>query len=184
MEADAAGPSVGLGGRFGKQNRRRRVEIRPFAVSQKSLEIGFDCLRRKPDAGQGARVLVDETVGRACDEGKIARRETVVDLFDGNAACDEPQPEKIGKPRPVGGEERRKAALVRQRGVVLRARRPGVEAEPHGIVAEHVVKAMDEAGIRPVETEADELDPVEAVRTEPRLQGGDRLVAALGRRTS
>ena len=42
--------------------------------------------------------------------------------------------------------------------VVLGARRPGVEGEPQGIVAERVVQPVDEAGIRPVEAEPGEFD--------------------------
>ena len=104
---------------------------------------------------------------------------SLVDLLDRNAGRDQPHAEQIGEGRAVGRIERREHALTRRRDRVLRARRVIEPFQPQRIVAEHMLATLDQADVRPVICDPDQLDAVAVVRLlrrEALLDQRDRLV--------
>ena len=102
--------------------------------------------------------------------------------LDRRAGGDEAQAQQVGELRAVGREQGRELALVGQAHVVLGAGRRAVEREPQRVVAQRVLEAVREAGVRPVEAEAGQLDAVAArvVGDDLGLQDGDGGVAGVG----
>src|SRR5215813_2950189 len=86
----------------------------------------------------------------------------MIDLLDRHRAGNEAQAQQIGEGGAIGGEERRKLALLGQSYVIFGTHRLAVEREAKGIVAQRVLEIVGQARIRPMKAEADKLDAVAA----------------------
>ena len=131
-------------------------------------------IRQQHDARQGARIFIDIGAARSLDEGEVAGLERGVDLFDRHAGRDEADAEQVGHGRSVGRKQRREGALVWRRHGVADACGLREIVQPQRILSEQVIKAVGEAEIREMISDADHLDAVAPIRRsrrgEARLQ--------------
>jgi hypothetical protein len=133
--------------------------------------------------GSARGFLVDVGVLGARDEFRSPGLQRLVDLLDRHAGRDQAQAEQIANAERVGRIERRERPLARRRDRVADFRGVIEPFQPQRIVPETVLAAVDQADVRPMIADADQLDAVAMVRrcaARPLPDQRDGLVARVG----